>query len=564
MAPAAAPVLPGPQRIVAQDPRQQLMTIATLGAMLGAGQHGGLGAGLGYGTLDAQHYMQALSDAHQHTAFQQAEFIQQQQDRAQAEQAHRQQQIAGVLNNLKEQGRKAQDVEEFQRIATDGATFLSSLGMRGPLTTPQGVAQAMGTYVPPEHEQKFIDAWEGWNKNESNKALLEADPAKALASEVRVNVGTRAKPDYQSLPLHDVADRAGHGFAQVNGQPVVVPKHAATGQYQKEKMLVDGRVTDVLVNPVPGAEGHVFGLDGKSIDPERVQAFVPNETAGSDANYMLKGKPIVGVRNRSGRILYRGQDVTDDVTPYVAPQRDPPGGAQGGLTEDGLDLAATQYRVTGVMPPMGMGSSGARASIINRAAQQAKAIGQSPAAAIQRQAAYKGDAGALTKIKAMSASAEAFESKALQQADLVGQLSPTVARTQYPILNDAILSGKTQIAGDKQATLLLNAVTTFSAEYAKIMEGSTGSAAGSSDSARRASERLISASMNPRTLQATIDQMKREMRFTIQGYDATVDHISTRMGGAPPAPMAAPAATGGAADSDLDAAAKILRSRSGR
>jgi hypothetical protein len=35
-------------------------------------------------------------------------------------------------------------------------------------------------------------------------------------------------------------------------------------------------------------------------------------------------------------------------------------------------------------------------------------------------------------------------------------------------------------------------------------------------------------------LQATIDQMKNEMRWTIQGYDATIDRITKSMGGAVP------------------------------
>ena len=264
------PMLPPPQQIVSQDPKQQLLTIATLGAMLGAGPRSGIGTGMAHGTIDAQRYMQSLADAHQHTAFAQQEYIQQQQDRMRAEQEHRQQQIAGVVQNLQAQGRKAKDIDEWQRIATDGATFLSSMGMRGPLTTPQGVAQAMGTFVPPDQSEKFVEAWDGWMKNESNKALLEADPSKAMLADVRVNVGTKAKPVYQSMPLHEVADRAGHGFAEINGKMVALPKKAATGQYQRDTVMVDGKPQDVLINPQPGADSHVFGLDGVAIDPKRV------------------------------------------------------------------------------------------------------------------------------------------------------------------------------------------------------------------------------------------------------------------------------------------------------
>lgn len=39
----------------------------------------------------------------------------------------------------------------------------------------------------------------------------------------------------------------------------------------------------------------------------------------TDSNYSLNGKPIVGLKNPEGRIMYQGQDVTDRVTPYAAP-----------------------------------------------------------------------------------------------------------------------------------------------------------------------------------------------------------------------------------------------------
>ena len=136
----------------------------------------------------------------------------------------------------------------------------------------------------------------------------------------------------------------------------------------------------------------------------------------------------------------------------------------GALDEGGLDFAATQYRVTGVMPALGMGNGPARAAILNRAASQAKTLNQTPVASIQKQAAFKSDGAALTKMTSMSAAAEAYESKALQQADLVDGLSAKVGRSQWPIVNDALLTGKTRIAGDENASVLVNALTTFTSE----------------------------------------------------------------------------------------------------
>jgi hypothetical protein len=230
-----------------------------------------------------------------------------------------------------------------------------------------------------------------------------------------------------------------------------------------------------------------------------------------------------------------------------------PGAPGTALDPDGLEYAATQYRVTGAMPSLGNGNGQIKAAIINAAAKQTKALSQSPAVAIQKQAARKADGAALTAMTKASAAAESFETKAIAQADIVRGLSNKVSRTQFPIINGALLAGQRDIAGDANTQLLFNALTTFTSEYAKIVEGSTGSAAGSSDAARRAAASLISASLNKGTLAQTLDLMQKEMRLTVQGYGATIDHITGRMGGVPAqpgiedtkVPVPAPAAPGG-------------------
>ncbi|HEX6963006.1 MAG TPA: hypothetical protein VF175_14145 [Lacipirellula sp.] len=207
------------------------------------------------------------------------------------------------------------------------------------------------------------------------------------------------------------------------------------------------------------------------------------------------------------------------------------GGSQ--LTPEGLEFAGSMLRITGHPPPLGMGATGSRLAIVNEAARQTKQLGQSPAIAIQKQAAYKADSSALTQMRKMASSALAFESKALKQADIVSDLSNRVQRSQYPVINDGLLSFKQRVAGDRDTQLLYNALITFTTEYAKIMEGSTGSVAASSDSARKAARELIAPALNNGTLQATLDLMKREKRLTIQGYDQVIGSITDQMTGAP-------------------------------
>lgn len=206
------------------------------------------------------------------------------------------------------------------------------------------------------------------------------------------------------------------------------------------------------------------------------------------------------------------------------------------MSDAAVDFAAAQVRIVGngagVMTRL---NDDDRKRILNRVAEQAQSLGQSPALAVQKQAAYKSDGAALTKMSTMKSAAESYESKAISQADLVKSLSEKVNRSSIPAINGAILSGKTNIAGDENAQLYANALTTFAAEYAKIIEGSTGSAAGSSDSARRAATDLIRVGLTKGQIRKTVDQMQWEMRQTILGYDATISHITERMGGATPA-----------------------------
>lgn len=204
------------------------------------------------------------------------------------------------------------------------------------------------------------------------------------------------------------------------------------------------------------------------------------------------------------------------------------------LTDDAIGDTAVRYRILGTSALPTRIEGPERVRIMNEAAKQQRALGQTAAQAVQKSAAFKSDAASLTQMQKMASSAEAFETKALAQADLIGDLSQKVSRTQYPLINSALLSGKQKVFGDQNTQLLFNALDTFTTEYAKIMAGATGSAGATSDAATRKAEGLISASLNKGTLQATLDQMKWEMNQTRKGYDATIAHITDRMGGGTP------------------------------
>jgi hypothetical protein len=193
-------------------------------------------------------------------------------------------------------------------------------------------------------------------------------------------------------------------------------------------------------------------------------------------------------------------------------------------------------RLTGRVP-VGMSRSGLAAQVTNEAARQNKMVGQTPVAMMQKSAVYQGDQKALASLQKQAGAADAYETKALAQLDIVDGLSDQVWRTKSPLINRAILAGQTEIAGDKDATLLLNAIQTASNEYAKIMMGGTASAQALSDSASKEAQRLLNAGMSKGTLRGATALMRQEMGLTMNGYDAAQKHILENMGGAAGAPQ---------------------------
>lgn len=281
--------------------------------------------------------------------------------------------------------------------------------------------------------------------------------------------------------------------------------------------------------PNPNGTGAVYGeaVAGQPVyEKPPSQGTAPN--AGSFEAFTTETDPTKRAKVLADRKLYNQADDRPRVDVNVNGQ-----GGVGTLDAPGLELAATDYRLTHRLPARNAQQNGA---IISAAAAQAKAIGNSPAVTIQKQAAYAGDAKALSKMQSMSASAEAFENKAIAQTDIIKDLSAKVPRTSFPIINAAIQAGRTNITGDENATKLANAIETFSEEYAKVMNGSTGSVAAASDSSRAAAKRLINTAMSKGTMSSVLDLMKREMALTMQGYGAVIGNITERMSGTPATP----------------------------
>lgn len=270
--------------------------------------------------------------------------------------------------------------------------------------------------------------------------------------------------------------------------------------------------------PIPGPDGKpIYGTPTAGAPVyEKPPAGAPERLVPVPGP---NGKPVYGTPQAGAPV-------------YEKPPSAGSGGADGtpALTPEAIEDTAVKYRILGTNAIPTRIEGDERVRIMNEASKQTRALGQTAAQSLQKQAAFKADAASLALMTKLSDSANASETKALAQADLISSLSKKVSRTSSPLFNSWLLSGKKTLIGDTDTSLLFNALDTFTSEYGKIMSGATASVAGAGEGSTRKAEGLISAAMKDGTLQKTIDQMKWEMDQTNKGYGATIEHISDRLG----------------------------------
>lgn len=436
--------------------------------------------------------------------------------------------------------------------------------------TIEGLSQIPGNLARDRERQQFIAEQRARQQGQDQRAANEdarraqgdaRDEAARVAQEQYtkiVNTGLTAAMGDSGDPTQFDAKAAFAAVSQL-GRPEAIRDVIKTHQELQQKAVIlkpgDVGIDPTTHQPIPGMSA-----------PKEPKSMTPTDLAvlGMNANPVVSAfargalnlsrapaAPHPGQLVQGAGGAYQRVDENNAVTPVLGadgkplvgyhPPASAGAGATGGLDEGGLDLLATQYRIQGTSAIPTRISGDDRVKLINLAAKQAKALGNSPAQVIQKQYALKSDGAALTKITTMASAAEAFETKAIAQAELVRGLSAKVKRTEYPLINAALQSGR-EATGNTDAHLFANGLLTFTTEYAKLMEGSTGSAAGSSDAARKDAARLIGTALNNGTIDKTLDQMKWEMQQTRRGYDVVVDGITRRMGGAPAKPPATPAA----------------------
>lgn len=226
----------------------------------------------------------------------------------------------------------------------------------------------------------------------------------------------------------------------------------------------------------------------------------------------------------------------------VNPDGSPSDGG-GLLSPESVINAATRYNMDGTLPPnLGRGTQGPRqtAQILNEAARQAAARGDTPEAQRIAQLANKSSAAALTKLSTQEAAVGAFEKNFTKNADIAEELSAKVDRTGVPLLNKWINAGKRSVQGDPELSAFDASVKATVNEYAKIVGGGSGGAATAQGEISKI-EGLLSAAQTKEQVSSVLSLMRRETANRMQSFQEQKAELKSGMvvpGSVKPAPHA--------------------------
>jgi hypothetical protein len=199
------------------------------------------------------------------------------------------------------------------------------------------------------------------------------------------------------------------------------------------------------------------------------------------------------------------------------------------LTPEALSQEAQKYRMTGQLPATGMSGKG-KIAIINEAARQASAEGQTVEARVLSQSTIKAAQTELTTIQKQRGIVMSFANTAEKNLSLVDQLSSQVGRTGVPVVNRWLLAGKRSLAGDPEVAKFDAAVRTAINEYAKVTSSATGGSV-TSDSARKEVESMLNSAQTPEQVTAVTKLLRQEMGNRKAGYNKQIEEVKGMLGG---------------------------------
>ena len=209
--------------------------------------------------------------------------------------------------------------------------------------------------------------------------------------------------------------------------------------------------------------------------------------------------------------------------------------AGGDYTDDAIALAGTEYRLTGKMPSLGMGNADVRSKIIDKAAADAKQMGQSPEEVVALQAGVGSDTAALRNISKIATASAAFENTAMKNFDRALDLAKAggIPTNMGPWVNKFIQTGETGV-GDKNVPAYVASLLTGANEYAKVISGSTGSQGSTVDSRREAANMFSGAYNYDQIKNVIYGVAKPDMENKKQSYQDMQSDLETAIASGTP------------------------------
>lgn len=219
------------------------------------------------------------------------------------------------------------------------------------------------------------------------------------------------------------------------------------------------------------------------------------------------------------------------------------------LAPAAVDLAALNYKRTGVMPPLGMGDKSNRQAILNRAAaltpEDVQRIESGGGDIAANKATYAADAGSLKKLQAQRDAIGAFENTAQKNIDIFLETAGKVADTGSPLANSLVRNVSAQALGSPDVSAFNAARQVAINEIAKITNNPNLSGT-LSDSARHEIEAFNPANATLKQSVAVMRVLKRDMANRKSSIDDALAEVKGRIGGgaSAAAPTSAPAGGG--------------------
>jgi hypothetical protein len=178
------------------------------------------------------------------------------------------------------------------------------------------------------------------------------------------------------------------------------------------------------------------------------------------------------------------------------------------LTPDAIRVEGIKYAMTGVMPPMGMGSSGIRQKIINSGTAYLIEQGINPTDVPAIQAGFKSTTATYKTLLQSTKQFSAFEKAMLSNMEYAVGLSSKYGRTSFPSANAVINAIRTH-TGDPQVVELGTAIYAAAMEFEKIRTAGTAiTSAELSQHAQEKAEEIINKAQTHKQLQASLQAMK--------------------------------------------------------